>query len=116
METLKARRVWMDVLQTLRHPDVLHTLGDYRLLYSAKLSITTFRQINASRNKTKLKQHLSSHPALQNAIEGKLQSEEINHTPEDTKNKQSQNSRSKRGGGENPHHNKQITGINKHCS
>lgn len=54
METTEARSVWMDVLQTLRHPDVLQTLGSSRLLYSAKLSITTFREINTFRKKTNL--------------------------------------------------------------
>lgn len=42
-------------------------------------------------------------PALPKSLEGKLQSEEVNHTQEDTKNKINQNVE---GGGWGPHNNK----------
>jgi hypothetical protein len=59
-ETLKVRRTWADVLQTLKdhrcHP---------RLLYPLKLSITIDGENEIFHNKTKFKQYLSSNPAPQ---------------------------------------------------
>jgi hypothetical protein len=62
-ETMKARRSWADVIQTLRE----HKCQP-RLLYPAKLSITIGRE-----NKM---------PALQRIINGKHQHEEGNYTLE----------------------------------
>jgi hypothetical protein len=41
-------------------------------------------------DKTKFKQHLSTNPGLQMALEGKLQCEDVNHNPGNTRMKQSQ--------------------------
>lgn len=38
-------------------------------------------------DKTKFKQYLSTNPALQKAVKGKLQSKKINHTQENTRDK-----------------------------
>ena len=67
-ETLKARRVWAHVLQTLT--DLSCQL---RLLYPAKLSITIDGETKIFHGKTKFKQYLCTNPALEKIIEGKLQ-------------------------------------------
>jgi hypothetical protein len=59
-ETMKARRYWTDVIQTLRE----HKCQP-RLLYSAKPSITTDGETNIFHDKTKFTQYLSMTPALQ---------------------------------------------------
>lgn len=48
---------------------------------------------------------------LQKVLDGKLQAKDVNHTQENTRNKQSQTSKTNR---EESTHNKTI-GINKHC-
>jgi hypothetical protein len=77
---MKARRYRADVIQTLRehkcHP---------RLLYPAKLSITIYRETKISHDKTKFTQYLSTNPALQRIIDGKLQHNEGNYTLEKTR-------------------------------
>jgi hypothetical protein len=62
-ETIKARRSWADIKQTLRE----HKCQP-RLLYPAKLSITIENKI--FHNKTKCTQYLSTNPALQRIIDG----------------------------------------------
>ena len=75
METLQARRTWIDILPTLRehgcHP---------RLLYPAKLSITINGENKMFNDKTRFKQYVTTNPAIQKVLEGKLQSKEINYT------------------------------------
>jgi hypothetical protein len=65
---MKARRSWTDIIQTL---------GEHkcqpRLLYPAKLSITTERETKVFPDKTKFTQYLSMNPALQRIIKGKHQ-------------------------------------------
>ena len=77
MENLKARRAWTDILQTLR---------DYsyqpRLLYLAKLSITVEGATKIFHEKFKFKQYLPSIPAIQEALEGKIQPKEVYYTLE----------------------------------
>jgi hypothetical protein len=72
-ESMKARRSWADVIQTLRdhkwHP---------RLLYPAKLSITIDGETKVFHDKSKFTQYLSTNPALQRIIKGKLQHNEGN--------------------------------------
>jgi hypothetical protein len=55
---------------------VPHTQGDHRsllrLIYPAKLSITTDEGRTTFHNKTTFKQSLSIHPELQKVLEGKL--------------------------------------------
>ena len=74
LETPKARRSWAGVLQTLRD----HRCKP-RLLYPEKPSIT----INGEKKifhekKNRFKQYLSTNPALQKVLEGKLQPKEVN--------------------------------------
>jgi hypothetical protein len=58
-ETMKVRRFWADVIQTLRE----HKCQP-RILYPTKLSITIERETKISHDKTKFS-YLSSNPALQ---------------------------------------------------
>ena len=70
-ETMKARRSWADVIQTLRE----HKCQP-RLLYPAKLSITIDRKNKMFYDKTNFAQYLSTNPALQRIIDGKHQHKE----------------------------------------
>jgi len=76
-ETMKARRPWADVIQILRE----HKCQP-RLLYPAKLSINIIGETNIFHYKTKFIQYLSTSPALQRIIDGKLQYKEGNYTLE----------------------------------
>jgi hypothetical protein len=67
-ETMKARRSWTDVMLTLRE----HKCPP-RLLYSVKFSITIDGETKVFHDKTKFTQYLSTNPALQRIIKGKLQ-------------------------------------------
>jgi hypothetical protein len=67
VETLKARRVWTNVLLTQR--DYRYQL---RLLSPPKLSIIIDRKIKTLCNKTKFKQKLSTNPAFQEVRRGTL--------------------------------------------
>ena len=58
-ETMKARRAWTDVIQTL----IEHKFQP-RLLYQAKLSITIVGETKVFHNKTKFTHYLSMNPAL----------------------------------------------------
>ena len=62
-ETMKARRAWTDVIQTLRE----HKCQP-RLLYLAKLSITIDGETKVFHDKTKFTHYLSTNPALQRII------------------------------------------------
>ena len=85
-ETMKARRSWADVIQTLRehkcHP---------RLLYPAKLSINIDGETKIFHDKTKFTQYLSTNPALHRITDGKLQHKEGNYTPDNARNESSFN-------------------------
>jgi hypothetical protein len=76
-ETMKARRSWADVMQTLREYKC-----QPRLLYPAKLSITIDRETKVFHDKIKFTQYLSTNPALQRIIKGKLQHMEGNYALE----------------------------------
>ena len=67
-ETIKAKTIWAEVKQTLRE----HKCQP-RLLYPAKLSITMDGENKEFRDKTKFTKYLSTNPALQRIIKGKLQ-------------------------------------------
>jgi hypothetical protein len=68
-ETMKARRSWTEVIQTLRE----HKCQP-RLLYPAKLSITIDGETKLFHDKTKFTHYLSMNPALQRIItEKKIQ-------------------------------------------
>ena len=59
-ETMKARRSWTDVIQTLREQKC-----QPRLLYPAKLSIALDGETKVFHYKTKFTHYLSMNPALQ---------------------------------------------------
>jgi len=79
-ETMKARRSWTDVIQALREHEC-----QPRLLYSAKLSINIDGETKIFHDKTKFTQFLSTKPALQRLIDGKLQHKERKYTLEKTR-------------------------------
>jgi hypothetical protein len=66
-ETMKARRSCEDIIQTLREKK-----GQPRLLYPSKLSIIIDGETKVFHDKTKCIQHLSTNPAVQSIIRGKL--------------------------------------------
>jgi hypothetical protein len=63
---MKARRSWADVIQTLRE----HKCQP-RILYPAKLSITTDGENKIFHDKTKFTHYLDINPDLQRIIDGK---------------------------------------------
>ena len=76
-ETMKSRRSWTDVMQTLRE----HKCQP-RLLYPAKLSITIDGKTKVFHDKTRFTQYLSMNLALQRIIKGKHQHKDGNYTLE----------------------------------
>nr|AAY88223.1 nucleic acid binding protein [Rattus norvegicus] len=80
-ETMKARRSWTDVIQTLRE----HKCQP-RLLYPTKLSINIDGETKIFHDKTKFIQYLSTNPALQRIIKGKAQHKEASYTLEEARN------------------------------
>jgi hypothetical protein len=79
-ETMKARRAWTDVVQTLKE----HKCQP-RLLYPAKLSITIKGETKVFHNKTKFTHYLSTNPALQKIItENKQTNKQKNNTRTET--------------------------------
>ena len=72
-ETMKARRSWADIIQTLRE----HKCQS-RLLCPHELTITIDGETKVFHDKTKFTQYLSRNPALQRIIKGKLQHNEGN--------------------------------------
>jgi hypothetical protein len=74
-ETMKARRSWTDVIQTLRE----HKCQP-RLLYPAKSSITIDGETKMFHDKTKFTQYLSTNPDLQRIVKGKHQHKDGNYT------------------------------------
>jgi hypothetical protein len=79
-ETMKARRSWRDVIQTLREYKC-----QPRLLYPAKLSITIHGETKVFHDKTKFTLYLSTNPALQRIIKGKHQHKDGNYTLENAR-------------------------------
>ncbi len=79
-ETMKARRAWTDVIQTLRE----HKFQP-RLLYPAKLSITIDGETKVFHDKTKFTHYLSTNPALQRIITEKNQYKNGNNALEKTR-------------------------------
>ena len=73
-QTIKARRSCADVKQTI---------GEHkwqpRLLHPAKLSINIDGETKKFHDKTKFTQYISTNPALQRIIDGKLQHKEGNY-------------------------------------
>ena len=81
-ETMKARRSWAGVIQTLRD----HSCQP-KLLYPANFLITIDGETKIFHDKTTFKQHLYTDPALHSILEGKLQPNEANYTQENRRNK-----------------------------
>jgi hypothetical protein len=79
---MKARRSWVDLIQTLRENKC-----QPRLLYPAKLSITIDGENKLSHDKIKFIQYLSTNPSLQRIIDKKHQHKERNYTLEQAKKK-----------------------------
>jgi hypothetical protein len=77
-ETMKARKAWSKVMQTLREYK-----NQPRLLYPAKLSVNINRENKIFQNKTKFQQYL--HPSLTDDPVGKLQHKEDTCTKERTR-------------------------------
>ena len=75
-KTMKAKRSWANIIQTLRE----HKCQP-RLLYLAKLSITTAGETKVFNDKTNL-QYLSTTPAFQRTMNRKHQQEKGNYTLE----------------------------------
>ena len=73
METMKARRSWIEVLQKLRD----HRCKP-RLLYPAKLSFTINGENKIFQDKNKFKQYAATIPALQKVPEEKVKPKESN--------------------------------------
>jgi hypothetical protein len=74
-DTMKARRSWADVIQTLRE----HKCQS-KLLYPVKLSITIDGETKIFHDKNKFAQYLPTNPAFQRIINGKLKHKEENYT------------------------------------
>jgi hypothetical protein len=73
-ETMKVRRDWTDVIQTLREHNC-----QPRLLYPAKFSINLDGEKKVFQNRTKFTYYLSTNPALQRIITEKNQYKDRNH-------------------------------------
>jgi hypothetical protein len=78
-ETMKARRSWADVIQTLREHKY-----QARLLYPAKLSITKDGKTKVFHDKTKFTHYLSTNPALRRIIKEKKK-KQTNQTKNNTR-------------------------------
>jgi hypothetical protein len=82
VESLKSRRAWTDVLQSLRN----HRC-EARLLYSEKLLNAIDGKRKPFCSKSKFKEYLSTNPDLQKVLRDKLQYKEVTHIQENTRNK-----------------------------
>lgn len=81
-ETMKARRAWSDIMQTLRE----HRCQP-RLLYPAKLSVLIDGENKIFSDKSKFQQYLHTNPTLQKILEGKIQPKKTSYFQENTGNK-----------------------------
>jgi hypothetical protein len=77
-ETLKARRAWCEVFQTLNENNF-----NPRILYPAKLSFKIDIAIKVFHDKQKLKEYMTTKPPLQKILQGILHTEsETQHNHE----------------------------------
>jgi hypothetical protein len=67
METLKAKRAWIEVFRTLNENNF-----NPRILYPEKLSFKIDGAIKVFHDKQKLKQYMTIKPPLQNILQGIL--------------------------------------------
>jgi hypothetical protein len=70
METLKSRRAWSEVFQSLNKKNF-----NPRILYLAKLSFKIYGAIKVSQDKQKLKQYMTTKPPLLKILQGILNTE-----------------------------------------
>jgi len=110
--TLKTRRSWAFVIQTIREQKY-----QSRLLYPLKPSITIEGETKIFHDKAKFKQYLSNNPELQRIIE-KNQHKEGNYTQEKAWKLYSHNKPKRREPCKHnsTYNNKKITGSNNHWS
>jgi len=80
-ETMKARRSWADVIQTLREHKC-----QQGLLYPAKLSINIEGETKIFHDKNKFTQYLYTNPVLQKIINSKAQHKEASCSLEKARN------------------------------
>jgi len=80
-ETMKARRSWTDVIETLRKQKC-----QPRLQYPAKLSITIDGETKVFHDKTKFTHYLSTNPALQKIITERKQYNDGKNALENVRN------------------------------
>uniref|UniRef100_A0A5F9DTD5 L1 transposable element RRM domain-containing protein n=1 Tax=Oryctolagus cuniculus TaxID=9986 RepID=A0A5F9DTD5_RABIT len=73
-ETLQARREWRDIAQVLREKNC-----QPRILYPAKLSFVNEGEIKTFHNKQKLKEFVTTRPALQQMLKDVLHTETQKH-------------------------------------
>jgi hypothetical protein len=111
LETMKARRSWTDVIQTLRE----HKCQP-RLLYPAKCSNNTDGETKVFHDKTKFIQYLSTNPALERIIMGKHQHKDGNYTLEKARKSSFNKPKRRQLQEQNPNFNKKITGSNNYFS
>ena len=78
---MKARRSLLSVIQTLRGHGC-----QSRVLYPAKLSITTEGQNKIFHDETRLKQYLATNLVLHKILEEKHQPKEVGYTNKNTEN------------------------------
>jgi hypothetical protein len=72
METLKARRAWSEVFQTLNENNF-----NTRIVYLAKLSFKIDETIKIFHKKQKLKQCMTPKPPLQKILQGILHTQKM---------------------------------------
>ena len=82
LETMKARRSWSSIMQTLRD-----SRCQPRLLCPAKLSITIEGQNKIFHDKTRFNHYLATKLGLHKVLEGKLQPKEVSCIHKNTVNR-----------------------------
>jgi hypothetical protein len=70
-KALNARRTWKDIFQALKESNC-----QFRLVFPAKLSFLIEGEIKTFHNKEKLKEFMTTKPALQKILKGLLHTEE----------------------------------------
>jgi hypothetical protein len=70
METIKARRAWSEVVQTLNENN-----SNPRILYPEKLPLKIYGAIKVFHDKQKLKQYMTTKPPLQKILQQILHTE-----------------------------------------
>jgi hypothetical protein len=111
IEIPEAKRAWMDGLLTLRD-----FICQCRLLYPTRLSITIDEERKYSTIKLNLSCIYLQIHLYRRCKKEHFQPKKVNHTQENTRNKQSQTSKMGVEWGRNQHQTNKITGTDKHYS